>query len=201
MSIAREPATPRTNCSTGPGPRSGAGDHQTARAAYLDALDVRPGDALAGLAALALRTGRTGEAHAWYLRLAAFDPEHEIGRTMSLVLDRDQDPSARERELARRVSLAPETAWLQVALGNAHAGQGNWEAAEKAYRVARRAAPTNPDPAYNLAVSAERRDRPRLALFHYRDALDLAATAPPAFDVRAVRERMAALEALTEPRR
>ena len=176
------------------------GDHRTARAAYLEALDDRPEAALAGLATAALREGRLGEARAWYLRLATLDPENEIGRTMSFVLDRSQDPSARERELARRVSLAPETAWLQMALGNALAGQGRWEAAEEAYRAARRAAPSNPDPAYNLAVSADRRARPRLALSHYREALDLASLAPPAFDTRAVRERVAALEERPETR-
>ena len=78
--------------------------------------------------------------------------------------------------------------------GNALAEQGRWEAAAGAYRDAHRAAPSNPDPAYNLAVSAERRGRPRRALSHYRDALDLAALAPPAFDVRAARDRIAALE-------
>ena len=174
------------------------GDHRTARAAYLGALDARPEDALPGLAAAALREGRNGEARAWYQRLAALDPENEIGRTLSFVLDRGQDPAARERELARRASLAPETAWLQVALGNALAGQGKWESAADAYRAARRAAPSNPDPAYNLAVSADRRARPRLALGHYRDALELAALSPPAFDVRAVRERVAALEGRAE---
>ena len=174
------------------------GDHRTARAAYLRVLDARPAEALPGLAAAALREGRHGEARAWYQRLAALDPQNEIGRTLSFVLDRGQDSAARERALARRTSLAPETAWLQVALGNALADQGKWEAAANAYRAARRAAPSSPDPAYNLAVSADRRARPRLALGHYRDALELAALSPPAFDVRAVRERVAALEERAE---
>ncbi len=169
------------------------GDHRTARAAYLRALDTRPRDALPGLAAVALREGRSAEARVWYQRLVALDPDHDIGRTMSFVLDRGQDPAPRARELARRVSLAPEAAWLQVALGNALAGQGKWEAAADAHRAARRAAPSNPDPAYNLAVNADRHARTRLALDHYRDALDLASLSPPAFDVRAVRERVAAL--------
>ena len=176
------------------------GDHRTARAGYLAALDARPAEALPGLAAAALREGRSAEARAWYQRLVALSPENEIARTMSFVLDRGQGPAARERELARRVSLAPETAWLQVALGNALAGQGKREAAENAYRAARRAAPSNPDPAYNLAVNSERLARPRLALDHYRDALDLAALSPPAFDVRAVGKRVAALEGLAETR-
>ena len=170
------------------------GDHPTARATYLETLDARPEEALAGLAATALREGRIGAARTWYLRLAARGPQQEIGGTMSFVLDPGRDPTVRERELARQVSRAPETAWLHVALGNALAEQGRWEAAASAYRAARRAAPSNPDPAYNLAVSAERRDRPRRALSHYREALDLAALAPPAFDVRAVRDRIAALE-------
>ena len=54
--------------------------------------------------------------------------------------------------------------------------------------------------AYNLAVSADRRARSALALGHYRDALDLAALSPPAFDMRAVRERVAALQRLAEAR-
>ena len=172
----------------------GRGDHRRARAAYLEALDTRPEEALAGLAATALREGRIGAARAWYLRLAALVPEEEIAGTMSFVLDPGQDPAARERELARRAARIPKTAWRQVALGNALAEQGRWEAAASAYLDARRAAPSNPDPAYNLAVSAERRGRPRQALSHYRDALDLAALSPPAFDVRAVRDRIAALE-------
>ena len=176
----------------------GRGDHRTARAAYLEALEARPADALPGLAAVALREGRHGEARAWYQRLTALDPESEAGRTMSLALDRGRGPVARERALARRVSLAPETAWLQVALGTALADQGRWEAAANAYRAARRIAPSNPDPAYNLAVAAERLARPRLALDHYRDALELAALSPPAFDVLAVRERIAALEGRAE---
>lgn len=174
------------------------GDHRTARAAYLEVLEARPEDALAGLAAAALRGGRIGEARAWYLRLAALDPDEEVARTMSFVLDHSQDPPAREREIARQASLAPKTAWLQVALGNALAGQDRWEAADEAYRAARQAAPSNPDPAYNLAVSAERRARPRLALDHYRDALELAVLSPPAFDVRVVRDRISVLEGRTE---
>ena len=174
------------------------GDHRTARAAYLQVLETRPEDALAGLATAALREGRAAEARAWYLRLATLGPDEEAARTMSFVLDPGEEPAAREREIARRVSLAPETAWLQVALGNALAAQGRWEAANEAYRAARRAAPSHPDPAYNLAVSAERRARPQLALDHYRDALELAALSPPAFDVRAVRERVSALEGRTE---
>ena len=53
---------------------------------------------------------------------------------------------------------------------------------------------------YNLAVSADRRERPRQALAHYRDALELAALLPPAFDAGAVRERIAALEGRVEVR-
>ena len=176
------------------------GDHRGARAAYLEALAARPEDALAGLGAAALREGKVGEARAWYQRLIALAPEHEIGQAMSFLLDRTRSPSARERELARRLSRAPDAAWLQVAMGNALAEQDKWEAAANAYRAARRLAPSNPDPAYNLAVSADRRERPRQALAHYRDALELAALLPPAFDAGAVRERIAALEGRVEVR-
>ena len=176
------------------------GDHRAARASWLEALDTHPAEALAGLGATALRERRAGEARAWYERLAALDPGHRTARTMRLVLDRDADPAVRERELADQVERTPGAAWLKVALGNAQGERGDWDAATGAYRDALRLAPSIPDPAYNLAVSAERRGRPRLALAHYRDALELAELSPPAFDVRTARERAAALERKLESR-
>ena len=176
------------------------GDHRAARADYLEVLDTHPAEALAGLGATALRERRAGEAKAWYERLAALDPEHETARTMALVLDRNADPAARERELTDRIGRSPDSDWLQVALGNAHGERGDWEAAAGAYRAAHRLAPSNPDPAYNLAVTAERLARPRLALLRYRDALELTALSPPAFDIRTARERAAELERRLEAR-
>ena len=176
------------------------GDHRTARSAYLEVLDARPEDALAGLGATALREGKLGEALAWYRRLVALDPLDEVGRAMALVLDRGEAPEAIERELARRLLLTPEAPHLHVALGNALAAQGRWEEAAEAYRAAHRIVPLNPDPVYNLAISADRRALPRLALARYRDALDLVVLSPPAFDVRVVRERVAALGRKLETR-
>ena len=171
-----------------------------ARASYLEALDARPAAALAGLGALAVREGRIAEARAWYRRLLALEPAHEIGRAMAAVLDAGGSPEAHEREIRDRLSDLPEAAWLHAALGHSFAGRGRWEAAADAYRTALRLAPSNPDPAYNLAVSADRLDRRAAALVRYREALELAALSPPAFDVRAVRERIAALEGRVETR-
>ena len=172
----------------------GRGDHGAARAGWLEALDTDPVQALAGLGATALRERRTAEARAWYERLAALDPEHEPARTMTYVLDRDGDAAARERELESRIAASPDAAWLRIALGNLLGERGDWDGASAAYRAALRLAPSNPDPAFNLAVSAERRARPRLALARYREALELAAVSPPAFDPRSVKERVATLE-------
>ena len=176
------------------------GDHRAARAGWLEALDTNPAEALAGLGATALRERRTGEARGWYERLAALDPENETARAMALVLEPGRDSAARERELETRIARSPDTAWLRVALGNTRGQRGDWEGASAAYRAALRLAPSSPDPAYNLAVSAERRSLPRLALARYRDALELAALLPPTFDVRWVRERAAALERQLEGR-
>ena len=170
------------------------GDHRAARSAYLAVLEVRPEDALPGLAAIALREGRSGEARAWYRRLVALVPGHEVGEAMSFVLGRGSGPDEREREIASRLARRPDAPWLKVALGNALAAQERWEEAAQAYRDARRLAPESPDPTYNLAVVADRRSAAAAALERYRDALDLAATSPPAFDVHAVRERIATLE-------
>ena len=170
------------------------GDRRRARVSYLEALDERPAAALAGLGALAAREGRAAEARAWYRRLLALDPAHEVARAMSAVLEPGRSPEAREREIGDRLAERPEAAWLHVALGHSLAGQGRWEAAADAWRAARRLAPSNPDPAYNLAVGADRLGRRAAALARYREALELAALSPPAFDARTVRERIAVLE-------
>ena len=205
------PARVRIDRSWAPSPADGLlerafeafrrGDHRAARAGWLEALDANPIEALAGLGAAALRERRTAEARVWYERLAALDPEHETARTMAFVLERGADPAARERELEARVARSPDAAWLRVALGNVLGERGDWEGASAAYRAALRLAPSGPDPVYNLAVSAERRSLPRLALARYREALELAALAPPAFDVRSAQERAAMLERQLEARR
>ncbi len=169
------------------------GDHGFARAAYREVLEARPREALAGLGALAVREGRRDAARGWYRRLLALDPDHETARAMAVALERGGGPGERERALRRELARAPEAAYLQVALGNALALQERWPEAEEVWRAARDLAPANPDPVFNLAVGAERSGRPVEAVERYREALELAALEPAAFDVRAARERIAAL--------
>lgn len=169
------------------------GDERHARGVWLEALRIRPADALAGLAAVALRERRPGEARAWYQRLIALAPENLLARTMAATLNPAREPRARARELERAVAHAPDAAHLQVALGNALAGQGDWKAAHAAWHEARELAPAHPDPAYSLAVGADRSGQIREALMHYREALELAALTPPSFDPETVRARIAEL--------
>ena len=176
------------------------GDHRAARANYLEALDERPEEALAGLGATALRERRLGAARAWYARLAELVPDDRTARTMSILLGPAEEPAVLERELVRGMARTPAAPWLRIALGNLRARQGDWNAAADAYRAARRLAPSNPDAAYNLAVSSDRLARPLRALAEYRDALALAALSPPAFDVAAARERAVTLERRIEDR-
>ena len=171
------------------------GDHENARSAYRDALELRPVEALGGLGALAVRTGRLGEARAWYRQLLAVDPGNEDARAMSIVLDWSLGPEEFEREVRRSLPAGSDSAYLKVGLGNAFAREDRWEAAMEAYRAAQRLAPASPDSIFNLAVCAEHLGRHAEALAHYREALDLALLFPAGFGERTVRERIASLAA------
>ena len=81
------------------------GDHRTARAGYLEALDARPAEALPGLAVAALREGRSAEARAWYQRLVALAPG-ERDRTDDVIRARPRPRAGGSRAGAREAGLA-----------------------------------------------------------------------------------------------
>ncbi len=200
-------------------------DLPSAESAYRDISKQRPAAALAGLGVVALRAGRPDLAYRRYRRLLDIDPDHEVARLMSTVLDEERDIAERERDLRQFLRLSgsrlpslPDTdsdadsgglehsgdssratpaqsAWLRVALGNLLARRERWEEAAFEYALARRAAPGSPDPLFNLAVAAEHRGDPAEALAFYRKALAHSWISPPAFDPQRAEARVRALAA------
>lgn len=88
-------------------------DLPTARKAYRDIQARRPQAALAGLGVVALRAGRPDRACLWYRRLSELDPDHEIARILSVVLDEGRDVAEREHVLRQALRLSGSTFFFE----------------------------------------------------------------------------------------
>lgn len=173
-----------------------AGDIARARADYQDALRAEPAnrDALLGLAAVDVRSGRLEAAEAIYVRLLRADPRDAHAQSGLIALrSARMDPLVAESRVKTLLAADPEAHVLNFTLGNQLAQQGRWAEAQQQYFKAFVAEPENPDFAYNVAVSLDHLRQPKLALEYYRRALALAATRGASFDAAAARERIAQL--------
>ncbi len=173
------------------------GDLAGAQSDYRDALREQPTnrDALLGLAAVDVRTGRLEAAEATYLRLLQLDPNDAHAQAGLIALRASRlDPLATESRVKSMLAADPGAHVLHFTLGNQLAQQGRWAEAQQEYFKAFAASPDNADFAYNLAVSLDHLRQAKPALEYYRRALALAETRGASFSVAAARERAAQLE-------
>jgi tetratricopeptide (TPR) repeat protein len=173
-----------------------AGDLATARSDYQAALrdDAGNRDALLGLAATDVRSGRYEAAEAAYLRLLQGDPTDSNAQAGLIALRASRlDPVATESRLKNLLAADPGANALHFTLGNQLAQQGRWAEAQQAYFKAMASDPDNPDFAFNLAVSLDHLRQSRLAADYYRRALALAEKHGASFDLAAARTRAAQL--------
>ena len=173
------------------------GDFESARSDYQDALreDASNRDALLGLAAINVRTGRLEVAEATYLRALQLDPSDAHAQAGLIALRGARlDPLATESRVKSMLAADPEANVLHFTLGNQFAQQGRWAEAQQEYFKAFAADPDNADFAYNLAVSLDHVRQGKLALEYYRRAVALAERRGASFDVAAARARSAQLE-------
>ena len=173
-----------------------AGNLEAARADYLQALSDDPAnrDAQLGLAALDVRAGRLDSAETSYLRLLQADPRDAEAQAALIALRGGRvDPLATETRLKTMLAADPRAHALNFALGNQFAQQGRWAEAQAQYFKAFAAEPTNPDFAYNLAVSLDHLRQPKQALEYYTRAVALARTRGSSFDAASAEARIAQL--------
>jgi tetratricopeptide (TPR) repeat protein len=173
------------------------GDLESARSDYQDALreDAGNRDALLGLAAIDVRTGRLEGAEATYLRALQLDPSDAHAQAGLIALRGARlDPLATESRVKSMLAADPEASVLHFTLGNQLAQQGRWGEAQQEYFKAFSANPDNADFAYNLAVSLDHVRQGKLALEYYRRAVALAERRGASFDIAAARARSAQLE-------
>jgi Tfp pilus assembly protein PilF len=174
-----------------------AGDYPRARTLYDEVLasDPRSIDALLGLAAISWKHERFEDAVAYYGRVLQADPRNAHAQAGLIAMLGGADPLAAESRLKQIIAREP-SGFLYFTLGNLYAEQGQWPSAQQAYFQARQLSPENADYAFNLAVSLEHLSQPKLALDHYRKALDLSFKRGRAnFDQKLAIERVGQLSA------
>jgi Flp pilus assembly protein TadD len=169
------------------------GDLKAARSAYEAALRDEPAnrDALLGLAATDVRSGRFEAAEAAYVRLLRADPRDAHAQAGLIGLRSARlDPLAAESRVKNLLAADPGAHVLHFALGNQLAQQGRWPEAQQHYFKAHSAEPDHPDFAFNLAVSLDHMRQFKLARQYYARAVDLASKRSASFDVAAAQERV-----------
>jgi len=161
-----------------------AGNLTAARAEYESALTRRPQsrDALLGLGAIAMRTGDLRAAQGHYASVLARHPRDPVAQAALIDLLTDLDPVAAETQLKMLLTRDPSAAYLNFSLGNLYASQARWPEAQAAYFQAYRADASNPDYAFNLAVSLDQLGQAPAARQYYQNALALSDTRAAGFE-------------------
>ena len=173
-----------------------SGDLATARSEYEQALRDEPTnrDALLGLAAIDVRTGRYESAEALYMRVLQIEPRDPQAQAALISLRAGRsDPLATESRVKTMLAQDPSAHALNFALGNELAQQNRWAEAQQEYFKAYTAEPDNADFAYNVAVSLDHMRKPREALDYYQRAIGLSQKRGASFDLGAAKARAAEL--------
>lgn len=173
------------------------GEMEAARRDFEQVLqrDANNTDALLALAAIAQRQGRPADAEGLRQRAMIANPSDPATQAATLSgAAAEADPQTAESRLKTLLSTQPESAPLNFALGNLYSRQSRWTEAQQVYFNAVAADGDNPDYLFNLAVSLDHLRQPRLAVQHYRLALDAATKRPAAFDRDKVQKRLGELQ-------
>jgi Tfp pilus assembly protein PilF len=151
-----------------------SGELAQARSLYQQVLHTEPRsvDALLGLGAIAWKEGRIEDATQHYQRVLELEPRNSFAQAGLIAIIGGADRQGSESRLKQLIAREPSP-FLYFTLGNLYAEQGQWPGAEQAYFQAYQQQPDNPDYAFNLAIGLEHLGQTRLALEHYRKALDL----------------------------
>jgi tetratricopeptide (TPR) repeat protein len=171
------------------------GDLATAQQQYQTVLQQEPNnhDALLGMASIAISRKQGAQAGSFYMKLLELDP-NDPDAISGLTSLQGGDPSELESRLKKALTQSPQAGSLLFALGNLYAQQSRWSDAQQAYFRAYGAAPDNADYAFNLAVSLDKLNQPKLALEFYQRALALAQNKPGNFNKIAIQDRINQLQ-------
>lgn len=182
-----------------------AGNYDTAEKNYRVVLNNLPEnrDALLGLAAIAIRKGHVRQAYANYLEVLRLYPGDSVAEAALINFKRSGDVVKNESILKTFIQREPENSFLYYSLGQLHAEQKRWPEAQQSFFNAYRIAPSNPDYAFNLAVSLDHIGQQKSAIDYYNVALELAdnsavSFATSSFDSAVVIARIKELSSLAD---
>lgn len=176
-----------------------AGDLNSANSQYQKVLQQEPNnrDALLGIAAIAVNRGQNAQAGSFYNRLLELDPNDAEASAGIASLDQN-DPSRAESRLKKVLAKNPNSGSTLFALGNVYAAQARWSEAQQFYFRAFGVVSSSADYAYNLAISLDKLEQPRLALDYYQRALQLSEKNGGNLDKTAVINRIQALQSMPQ---
>jgi Flp pilus assembly protein TadD len=137
-------------------------------------------DALNGMGAIALQQGQPEQAETFFRHALLLNP-HDPVALAGLIQANPAEWRRAETRLHISLAAQPDALATRIALGDSLAAQQRWAEAQQAYFQAHALAPTDPDIAYNLAVSLDHLGQLRPAATYYRRALELAAHHPARF--------------------
>ncbi len=172
------------------------GDLDGARKHYRRAVELAPAnrDARLGAAAVAQRDGETARAIEHYRAVLADHPRDPYARAGLAALAVGRSAQRSESELKSRLKEDPDAHALRFALGNIHAREGRWSAAQSAFFKAFRTAPGEADYAFNLAVALDHLGQREAARKYYERALDLDVDGAASFSRERAQRRLEQLE-------
>jgi tetratricopeptide (TPR) repeat protein len=173
-----------------------SGDLGAARGEYEQLLKTEPknGEALLGMATIAVRQGRNEQAEAFYVRALEADPKNALAQAGLISLNAQADPVQAESRLKSLLASQPEVAALHFALGNVYVRQARWNEAQQAFFKAFTLDAENPDYLFNLAISLDQLHQAKLAAQYYNQSLAAAAKRPYSFDRAQVSARLRDLQ-------
>ena len=159
------------------------GDYGSAETSYRNVLKELPEnrDALLGLAAISVRNGNLRQAYAHYLEVLKLYPGDSVSEAALINFKLTGDYSRNESILKTFLQREPDNSFLYYSLGRLYASQTRWPEAQQSFFDAHRIETSNPDYAYNLAVSLDHIGKKQSAVDYYNVALELAGQSTAGF--------------------
>ncbi|MBF0445176.1 MAG: tetratricopeptide repeat protein [Magnetococcales bacterium] len=148
-------------------------------------------DAMMGLAAVAVRNGEHDQASGFYQNMLRENPQDSLALAGLIGLRAEVDPLGRESQIKSLLRSEPNAPHLHFALGSLYAVQKRWGDAQKSFFEAYSLSATNPDYAFNLAVSMDHLGHVDVAKKYYQTALALLTVSPGNFNKSLAEDRLA----------
>jgi len=149
------------------------GDNQLALSLYNQVLEADPANrnALLARAAIHMQEGDIDAAIRDYQALLLANPKDSLAMS-SLLAVSTYSPQETESQLKLMIREEPDSPYLNFALANSYGAQNRWQEAQRHYFMALQNNPSDPNYAYNLAVSLEHISQPSSAITYYQRALE-----------------------------